>query len=375
MKVFFLGTRGFPDVMGGVEKHCEELCPRLAELGCEVTVFTRNPYIPKKKQLSSWKEVKFIHLWCPRKKSFEAIIHTFLGVVSARLKSPDILHIHAVGPSILVPFAKFLGLKVVTTNHGPDYERQKWGRLAKRVLKLGEYMGSRFSNKIIVISNVIKRMIEQKYGRKDLELILNGVNIPESIPDKGILKRYYLEPHKYIFTACRFVPEKGLHNLISAYNKIKKPDYKLVIAGDADHETEYSRKIKKSAYGNENIILTGFLSGYPLQELYSNAGLFVLPSYYEGLPIALLEAMSYGLPVLVSDIPQNREIPLPDFRFFPPENVELLSNKMQELLKNGISKEENEKQNKILNEEYNWDKIAQQTLRVYKRLVNLKIRK
>ncbi|MCK4821529.1 glycosyltransferase family 4 protein, partial [bacterium] len=250
LKIFVLGTRGFPNIPGGVEKHCEELYPRLTNLGCDITTFTRAPYIPKAKQIPLWRNVKFIRLWCPRQKSFEAIIHTFFGVIVARLKSPDILHIHAIGPSILVPLAKSLRLKVVITNHGPDYERQKWGKLAKKVLRLGEFLGTKFSDKVIVISKMIKRMIESKYGRKDLELIPNGVNLPTAVLDKDAQQKYNLESKKYVFTACRFVPEKGLHNLIAAYQKIKNPEFKLVIAGDADHETEYSRKIKKAAHGN-----------------------------------------------------------------------------------------------------------------------------
>jgi glycosyltransferase involved in cell wall biosynthesis len=370
LKILVLGTRGFPDVQGGVEKHCEELYPRLVKLGCNVTVFTRTPYIPKERRISEWQGVKFIHLWCPKQKSLEAIIHTFLGIILARLKSPDILHIHAIGPSILVPLGKILGLKVVITNHGPDYKRQKWGRFAKIVLRTGEFVGTKFANRVIVISKVIKEFLEKKYSRKGLEFIPNGVNLPEILPPGDTLKKYGLEVEKYIFTACRFVPEKGLHDLIAAYQKIKNPEFKLVIAGDADHETEYSRNIKKLAEGNGRIVLTGFLSGKPLQELYSNAGLFVLPSYYEGLPISLLEALSYGLPVLVSDIPQNREVPLLEFRYFKPGDIEALTKKIVELFKIGITEEEKIKQKEILKEDYSWDKIAEYTLQAYKSVVN-----
>jgi len=370
LKIFVLGTRGFPDVQGGVEKHCEELFPRLVKLGCEITVVTRAHYIKKEKRINEWKEVQFIHLWAPKQKSLEAIIHTFLGVIIAKSRSPDILHFHAVGPSILVPLAKISGLEVVMTNHGPDYERQKWGMFAKKVLKFGELLGTKYADKVIVISKEIKRMLENKYHRKDLEYIPNGVNLPKILPPGDTLKKYNLETKKYAFTACRFVPEKGLHDLIKAYHMIEHPVFKLVIAGDADHETKYSRNLKKSIKGNQNIILTGVISGPPLQELYSNAGLFVLPSYYEGLPIALLEAMSYGLPILASDIPQNREIGLPDFRYFPPGQVKILSQKMRSLFENGISQEEKSEQRRIIQESYNWNRIAQETFKVYKSIIN-----
>ena len=367
LRVFVLGTRGFPDIQGGVEKHCQELYPRLVELGCQITVIARTPYIQKVNQIPEWRGIKFIYLWCPKQKYLEAIVHTFLGVVTARIKSPDILHIHAIGPSILVLLAKIMGLRVVVTNHGPDYEREKWGRLAKAVLRTGELVSTQFADKVIVISKVIRDVLENKYGRKDLEMIPNGVSSPLRIETTQALKEYHLRPSKYVFTAARFVPEKGLHDLIGAYQKIKNSEFKLVIAGDADHETIYSRKIKRLAKEGQGIVLTGFISGKPLAELFSNAGLFVLASYYEGLPMVLLEAMSYGLPVLVSDIPANREVPLPDFRYFRVGNIDVLSKKMVELYREGISKEEKQRHREILMCSYDWDKITEETLSVYRK--------
>jgi len=366
LNIIVLGIRGFPDVQGGIEKHSEELYPRLVKLGYNISVIARSPYIPWKKRVSEWNGVKFRYLWCPRIKSIEAIVHTFFGMIVARLISPDILHIHGIGPSILTPFAKLLGLKVIVTNHGPDYRRQKWGSFAKFMLKTGEYLGTRFADRVIVISEAIKSMLESKYSRIDLELISNGVNLPEYVPAGDTLKEYRIKHGKYAFTACRFVPEKGICDLIAAYKKIEKPGFKLVIAGDADHETEYSRDIKKLAKEADGIILTGFVSGRRLGELYSNAGLFVLPSYYEGLPIALLEALSYGLPVLASGIPGNREIDIPVHRFFPAGDIGTLAEKMAELFERGISEEEKISQKMMLLERYNWDKIAKQVFGVYK---------
>jgi len=368
MKIAVVGTRGFPGVQGGVEKHCEELYPRLVKLGCDVLVFTRTPYISSEERLKEWKGVKFFHLWCPRKKSLEAITHTFLAVFLAKKWKPDILHIHAIGPSLVAPFARALGLKVIMTHHGPDYERAKWGNLAKRVLKMGEKRGVIYSNRIIAISKGIKEHIKAKFG-KEAVFIPNGVYIPEIISPGEELKRWGLKPKGYVFTACRFVPEKGLHDLIEAYRQLKNPTFKLVIAGDADHETSYSRKLKKLASETPGVVLTGFVSGKRLGELFSNAGLFVLPSYYEGLPIALLEALSYGLPVLVSDISQHKELPLEEYRYFQKGNVNDLAEKLVELFNVGISEEEKDKYFSLIRECYNWDKIAEKTLKVYKEVL------
>jgi len=369
LKICVIGTRGFPDIQGGVEKHCEEVYSRLAKYGLDIKVFVRSPYYKRTGILKFYKGIHLLHLWCPHNKYFEAITHTILGIALTHLIQPDILHIHAIGPALLTPLAKLSGLKVVVTTHGPDYMRNKWGPIAKSILKIGEFSGINFADKVIVISKFLKKVLHEKYTRSDLYFIPNGVKLPQILPPGNTLKKFDLSPRNYIFTACRFVPEKGLHELIKAFNKIKAPKLKLVIAGDAHHETKYSRKLKNLARESSNIILPGFISGITLKELFSNAGLFVLPSFYEGSPIALLEALSYELPVLVSDIPQNREIPLEDFRFFTPGNVNMLSKKIIELFKIGISSEEKIKLKNILQKEYNWDKAADKIFKVYKTLV------
>jgi glycosyltransferase involved in cell wall biosynthesis len=336
LKVFVIGTRGFPGVTGGVERHCEQLYPRLARKGMDVTVLTRSPYLSPPR-LDSWEGVKFIHLWSPRSKHLEAFFHTLFGVVIARRHSPDILHFHAIGPSLLVPLARALGLKVVVTHHGPDYHRQKWGRFSSWILKRGEAWAVRHADGVIVISVGIRELLEGEYGRKDLRLIPNGVDISRPVSPGETLHRFRLEPGRYVLAACRFVPEKGLPDLIAAYQKIPSPGFKLVLAGGADHENDCSRAIHAAAERDERIVLPGFISGRPLGEIFSHAGLFVLPSYYEGLPIALLEALSYGLPVLVSDIQPNREVPLSEDRYFSVGDIRLLAAKMETLFRQGIT--------------------------------------
>lgn len=365
MKIFVTGTRGIPDIPGGVEKHCHELYPLIAAQGHEVIVATRTPYVTERK--SNWHGVHLKHIFAPRKKSLEAIIHTFFAVIKARFHNPDIVHIHAVGPGLMVPFARMLGLKVVVTNHGPDYDRQKWGGLAKKMLRLGEYLGARFANQVIVISTVIADIIRKRCGRES-NLIYNGVPIPERTDQVDYLEQKSITPQNYILALARFVPEKGLHDLINAFKEIEG-DYQLVIAGDADHETEYSRNLKTIAARDERIILTGYITGEPLNQVLSHARLFVLPSYHEGLPIALLEAMSYGLPVLVSDIPANKEVDLPRERFFKCGDVDDLQNKLQMLLEKELTDQEKQDLRNLIKEHYDWQKIADQTIAVYEKIL------
>ena len=328
MKIVVTGTRGIPGIMGGVETHCEELFPRIARKGFDVTVIRRKSYVHD--TLRQYEGITLVDLATPKKKSFEAIVHTFRAVLEAKKLKADIIHIHAVGPALLTPVARLLGLKVVFTHHGPDYDRDKWGAAAKTVLRLGEMMGARFANEIIVISNVINDMLIRKYHRKECHLIYNGgFRLPQIVDFPEYLEETGVEKGKYIFSMCRFVPEKNLHHLIEAFSKTDNKGCRLVLAGDTDFEDEYSAGLKKYAR-EQGVVLTGILQGKTRHALPTHPRCFVLPSSHEGLPIALLEAMSYRLPVIVSDIPANLEVGLEKEAYFPVGDIAALAQKLQQ---------------------------------------------
>jgi glycosyltransferase involved in cell wall biosynthesis len=359
MRVLVTGTRGIPHIPGGVETHCEAIYPKLIKLGIDVSIIRRSAYLSNINKMVNYKGIYLIDLYSPKKKSLEAIIHTFLAIVYGKRKGFKYIHVHAIGPSLVIPFARLLGLKVVMTHHGPDYDRQKWGIMAKTSLKLGEWCAAKFANEIIVISNTINNILKKKYNRVNAHLIPNGVNIPVRSTSDLYIKSIGLQKQNYIIAVGRFVPEKGLHDLIEAYlhSGIKQ---QLVLVGDADHESEYSKDIKAKAKQN-GIVLTGFIKGDDLNEIYTHAALFVMPSYHEGLPIALLEALSYNLNVLVSDIPANSEVELDLNDFFKTGDINELKLKMIEHL--NAPKKKNYQE--LLLEKYNWDIIANQTIKVY----------
>jgi glycosyltransferase involved in cell wall biosynthesis len=376
MRIAVLGIRGFPGVIGGPEAHAENLYPYLAANQCEVIVFTRKQYVDSK--TSNYKGVRLVPLICIRNKYLEAWSHTLLGVFAARRVRPAILHIHAIGPSLFVPLARLLGMKVIMTHHGPDYEREKWGKLAKAVLKLGERLGSNWANRIICVSPPIGDMIRSKY-EKQVAVIPNGVNIPE-VAGEQFLKEYGLEKGRYILAVGRFVPEKGFHDLIEGFRLLKgrlvvsdsspaAKKWKLVIVGSATHEDAYSKELRDKAARDPGIVLTGFLHGSPLEQAYSNAGLFVLPSYYEGLPIVLLEAMSHGLPCVVSDITANRNVQLPERSFFKPGDARELADKIFEFMLKPLDENEKASQIRMIMERHDWKGIAEKTLGVYRDLL------
>ncbi len=401
MKIVVTGTRGIPNVMGGVETHCEELFPRMAERGFDVTLIRRSNYV--KDELKEWKGVKLVTLPSPKKKSFEAIIHTFRAINEAKRLGADVLHVHAIGPALLVPYAKLLGMKVVFTHHGPDYDRDKWGVAAKTILKLGERMGCMFADDVIVISDVIKSLIARKYGRtKNVHLIYNGVSEPEICDYPEYFEELGIEKGKYILGMCRFVPEKNLHHLVEAFAQWKKAptdftdntdssgattdssslttnltkqrsadevkanntnfsDIKLVLAGDTDFEDSYSLGLKEMARKN-GVVLTGFVKGRKLHSLLTNCKCYCLPSSHEGLPIALLEAMSYGVRVVVSDIPANLEVGLPKEDYFHCGDVDELTRKLGTIIEQPLQHIDYDMS------KYDWEKIAGQVADVYQSL-------
>ena len=361
MKIVVTGTRGIPNILGGVETHCEELYPRIVASGYDVTLVRRKSYAQD--SLKEYKGVKLLDLSTSRSKYFEAIIHTLKAVWKAKKLLADIVHIHAIGPALVTPIARMIGLKVVLTHHGMDYDRDKWGKAAKFMLRMGERMGAKYADEVIVISSVINTMMKEKYHRMDAHLIYNGVPAPKFVDEIDYLNFLGLVPQKYIFAMGRFVPEKNFCRLIRAFSSLNDRDgYKLVLVGDANLEDEYSRKLKKNAREN-GVILTGFIKGKKLHELLTHAAAFVLPSSHEGLPISLLEAMSYDLPVIVSDIPANLAVGLHHDSYFPVENEDKLAEKLAELIKNKPTK------HKFSLEKYQWEYIAKQTAKVYERVL------
>ena len=363
MKVVVIGTRGIPGIMGGVETHCEELLPRLVKLGYDITIIRRRSYIREVCPLTEWKGVKIVDIDAPKSKKFETLIHTFRAINKAKALGADLIHIHAIGPNLLAPYARLLGMKVVMTHHGPDYDRDKWGKVARTMLKSGETFGCKSANQVIVISNVIKMLIEERCGRKkNVTLIYNGVNQPDICSYPEYFNMLGIEEGRYVLGMCRFVPEKNLHHLINAFVLLKKTkripqSMKLVLAGDAVFEDEYSMALKKKAREN-NVVLTGFVKGRKLHSLLTHAACYCLASSHEGLSISLLEAMSYNIPVVASDIPANLALGLDKTHYFPCGNIEMLADRLED----EILQKHQEHYDMHL---YNWDVIAKQTGRVY----------
>lgn len=323
-KVYVFGTRGFPNVQGGVEKHCEQLYAELAD-AYEIYVFRRKPYLAKQAAGSS--PIHFIDLPSTRIKGFESFFHSFLCTLFCILKRPDIVHIHNIGPGMFIPLLKMARLKVVLTYHSANYEHKKWNYITRKILKFSEWIATRGADAIIFVNINQLNKFDGTIKAKST-YIPNGVTIRSRAQSTQLIEAMQIIPQKYILAVGRITQEKGFDYLVDAFLQSNIKGYQLVIAGGIDHASAYAKDLIQKAQAHDNVILTGYADGEFLCQLYSHCKLFVLPSYSEGFPLVLLEAMSYALPILASDIPANRQIELKPEYYFQAGNIAELAHKM-----------------------------------------------
>lgn len=381
MKIIMLGHKRIPSREGGVEIVVEQLAVLMAAAGNDVTVYNRGGHHVAGSGYESFDyrrkyEYNGVHVktvpTMPQ-KSLNAIIYSFLAAIRACFSKADIIHFHAEGPCSMMMLPKLFGKKCVATIHGLDWQRAKWGGFATRFLLFGERTAVKYADEIIVLSKGVQDYFEKTYHRKTV-FIPNGITKPEYIKPQIVLQKYGLKQEGYLLFLARLVPEKGVHTLLSAYEK-SSLTVPLVIAGGSSHSSEYEEQIKEQAakinsQGKGNVIMTGFVQGQELQELYSNAMLYILPSEIEGMPLSLLEAMSYGNLCLTSDIPENMDVTNEHGLTFPKGNEEELCRILQETVLNITEIRKNpaytkETVSRCVLERYDWDDIVKRTLAVY----------
>jgi glycosyltransferase involved in cell wall biosynthesis len=347
--------------MGGVETHCEQLYPRLKGMMLEpreIIVYARAPYVPD--GVREYRGIAVEPLWAIRNAYLETITHTLFGLFHARFRRrADVVHIHAIGPGLTIPIAKLLGLKVVFTHHGEDYQRDKWNGLAKSALRFGERLAMTFSDRIIVVSRSLLDKHPQFGGR--IAHIPNGAAIEApAAGSEDVLTRYGLEPRRYVLAVARLVPEKGIHELVDAFERAPDDGAKLVVVGDAQDGGGYAEALRARA--GSRVIFTGRLHRADIAPLYQHCRLFVLPSHHEGLPIAALEALSLGARVLLSGIAANREIDLQPGNYFPVGDVAALAERLAAVDAVPMADAE------AIGRRYDWNTIAVQTAEVFAQL-------
>lgn len=378
MKIAFIGQKGIPALSGGVEKHVEQLAVRMAKEGHDVVAYVRASYTPSEKK--NFKGVRLVHVPCIHTKHLEALSYSLMATLHAVfLAQYDVIHFHSIGPSIFAFIPRLLkpSSKVIATFHSRDYFHQKWNAFARFGLQLAERFTCAVPQKTIVISETLQKYAEEKYNKK-FTFIPNGAEIRYE-SDTSLLHEWNLKPERYILSVSRLIRHKGIHYLIKAFRELEEKsklpnNMKLVIVGSASNTEDYVEYLKAMSIGSNNIIFVGEQSGRKLEALFSHAALFVQPSEDEGLSLALLEAMAYGLLPIVSNISANLEaIQGGTGVAFENKNVEDLREKLafyvnrpDEARAIGVLAQERAEA------EYSWDAIARRTVEAYQEMFTQK---
>ena len=356
--VYVFGTRGFPNVQGGVEKHCEQLYPDLTSK-YNISIFRRIPFL-KKNAEKVYKGIRFIDLPSTRIKGFEPFFHSFLCTIYCIIKRPDIVHIHNIGPGMFIPLLKLAGLKVVLTYHSANYEHKKWNYISRKILKFSEWIAVNGSTAVIFVNKKQMCLFNDKIQRKST-YIPNGVYRKQLATRTDYIEKLGLQPQKYILAVGRITQEKGFDYLIDSYVQSLPHDFKLVLAGGVDHSSSYSSEISERAQ-KQNVIMPGYVDGEFLRQLYSHARLFVLPSYNEGFPLVLLEAMSYHLPILASDIPANKLLELNPGDYFKTGSALDLSKHIKQKLAQEFTRVD------YPLDEYTWQNVSDKVTTIFDKI-------
>ncbi len=365
MRIAMIGQKGIPATYGGIERHVEEIATRLVQRGHEVDVFSRLYYSHQRGQ---YQGVNIVRLPSINTKHFDTITHCAFSTLGALFRRYDVVHFHALGPSIFSGLPRLTGARTVVTVHGLDWERGKWGRLAAWFLRRCEGPAIRFPDRTIVVSKTLRDHFTKNYGIEPV-MIPNGAN-PGVYRPINKLKKYALDRHRYILFVGRLVPEKGCHYLLEAFSQLDT-DARLVMAGGSSFSDGYVDSLMKIRDGNERVVMLGYVYGDVLDELWSNAYMVVQPSVLEGLSISLIEAISHGRCVLASDIPENLEVVQDCALTFRTRDVHDLRDKMKLLLEHpetvdGIAT----KCRSHAETHYSWNRIVDATEAVYLDLIS-----
>lgn len=370
IKIAMLGHKRIPSREGGVEIVVEELSTRMVALGHEVTCYNRGGHHVSGKEydsqnLKEYKGVQLKTVFTIDKKGLAAMSASFFAAVKATFGDYNVVHFHAEGPCAMLWLPKLFGKRCVATIHGLDHQRAKWGKFASSYIMFGEKCAVKYADEIIVLSRGVQEYFKQTY-RRETKFIPNGVSKP-TIRIAELIDEWGLKKDSYILYLGRIVPEKGIRYLIEAFKGVNT-EKKLVIAGGASDTDAFLNEIKELAKEDERILFTGFVQGQVLEELYSNAYVYTLPSDLEGMPLSLLEAMSYGNCCLVSDIAECTEVVDDKAVVFEKSNISSLRSKLQMLCENEIlvTSMKNNASDFVCGK-YSWDDVVDNTLSIYKK--------
>lgn len=368
LKIGVLGIRGLPSGYSGLETSCERLYTLLAERGHEITIYCRSK--AGKSRQRNYRGMRLISTPAIHSKSIETLSHVGSSLVHALLRERyDILHLHAEAPGLFLPLCKLARIPAIVTVHGLDWQRARWRGAGASVLKLAERSLAANASAIIVVSRDLQKYFGERYNRP-VAYIPNGIGDPadDGVTDDSVLGKYGLEPQKYVLYLARLVPEKRVEDLLRAFEALPV-SFQLAVVGKDDPGDSYVAELKKIAASNDRIVFTGFQNRAPVQSLFRNAAVYVLPSELEGLPLSLIECIDAGTPAVVTDIAPHRELlgnTVGYDLFYPPSDVEALRERLQRALAaNQHYREVFQLIRNDVRKRFDWEQIAEQTEQLY----------
>jgi glycosyltransferase involved in cell wall biosynthesis len=363
LKIAMIGSKGLPSVFGGIEKHVKEISIRLAARGHEVTVFGRAPFC----QSGVYEGVRVRKIPSIPTKNLDTASNSLLASIAAFFGHYDVVHFHGIGPSIFCWIPAFSRTVTVSTIHALDYRQSKWGKAARYLLRLGERRAVQRTDASIAVSKLMAGYLTEYYGKK-VVYIPNGAT-PDDRPEFREASSLGIESGKYVLSVGRLIADRGFDILIEAWKRIDS-GMKLVIAGDARFEMDYASRLSMMA--DDTIVMPGYITGAKLEQLYAHCSFYILPSMIEGLPISLIEAMSYSRPVLVSDIPENLEVAEGIAEVFKCGDVDDLHRALEKMIRAGHDEKElmGRKGRVRVEQDYNWDDISNKLEALYSDLMS-----
>ncbi|BAZ10224.1 putative glycosyl transferase [Calothrix sp. NIES-4071] len=373
MRIAVIGAKGLPPLQGGIEHYCAELYPRMVNRGCTVDLFARASYTGTKwGQRYQYKGVNVIPLPGLKMRGVDAFVTSALGAVASSTSHYDIIHFHALGPSLFTCLPRVASSsKIVVTCQGLDWQRAKWGSFSSRLIQMGEQAAVKFADGIIVVSNALQTYFQRTYSRQTVYIPNAPASYADSDSEFDYGKKLGLEKGRYILFLGRIVPEKRPDLLIEAFSKLQQTGWKLVLAGGVSDTKDYTAEILDKISTNPDIIFAGELQGVRLAEIVRGAGLFALPSDLEGLPLAMLEAMREGIPVVASDIAPHQQLVTGRGILFEAGNVDSCMQSLAWSIQNPQECAKMAKNAQIyLHNNYSWDRITSDTMRLYTKLLN-----
>ncbi len=372
MKIAVIGAKGLPALQGGIERYCEEMYPKMVEQGHTVDLFARQSYTQSSSfETYDYKGVRVISLPSIPLKGVDAFFASGLGAIASILKTYDVVHFHALGPAIFCWLPKLTrSAKVVVTCHGLDWQRSKWGKLSSEIIYRGERAAVRFADEIVVVSKELQSYFWKTYSIETSYIPTAPATYLESDPNLPYLTTLGVEPQRYILFLGRLVPEKRPDLLLKAFLKLQPPGWKLVFAGGASDTPTFREELVQITQGNRHIIFTGEIHGQSVSEIVRGAGLFVLPSDVEGLPLVMLEAMREKIPVLASNIPPHRQLIGEDRGLlFEASNLEsCIQGLNQALSQREQLAEMASRAQDYVKQNHSWDRIGFENLSLYAKI-------